>query len=340
MKRDFAFYYPGQYWHDSDWMKNLILFFDGISMLIPEYMEDHGSFDDYAIVSALKKQGLFNIMRPEVAVGAKETEALSRALTDIVSSGGLDHLVQTTSKDRAGSSFGSISMSRLGYRGSEELAEAIFHQLKERGLTRDSDDGVSIPMHRTVRTLILILLSQILRGQGEEMGVTLSPVTDRWDLVFALNEIISVPAGPPGVGEIVSFDLAMVGVDLSSVPIDEILDFRQQNYAAHRDYRLSILKFSHELSSLGAKDREAAFEQRQEELDVKAQALRRVNWKAWKKPATFALSVASAVRLVESGNPTWAALAILLAVLGLIPEGSKEGNVYSYLMSAQRKWSV
>ena len=39
MKPEVAFYYPGQYWYDADWIKNLILFFDGIAMLIPEYME-------------------------------------------------------------------------------------------------------------------------------------------------------------------------------------------------------------------------------------------------------------------------------------------------------------
>ena len=341
MKPDVAFYYPGPYWSSSDWIKNLVLFFDGIAMLIPDYMDDHSSFDDYPIVAALKENGLFNIVRPETAVGKNETEALSGALTDIISSGGLDHLVQvTTSKDREELRFGSLSMSRLGYSGSEELATVIFKQLKQRGLARDSEDGVSVPMHRTVRTLILVLLSQILRGKGEEMGVTLSPVTDRRNLIFALKDVISAPTEPPGIGDIVSFDLGVVGVDLSSVPIDEILDFRQQYCSAHRDYRLSILKFGHELSNLEMEDREAAFERRQEELDAKAQALCKTNWKAWKKPATFTLSAATAVLAAESGNPTSAAIASLLAMVGVIPEGSKEGSVYSYLMSAQKKWSI
>ena len=64
MKPDFGFHYPGQYWGNPDWIKNLVLFFDGIAKLIPEYMADHGSFDDYPIVSALKEHGLFNIVRP------------------------------------------------------------------------------------------------------------------------------------------------------------------------------------------------------------------------------------------------------------------------------------
>ena len=54
MKPEVAFYYPGQYWRDPDWIKNLILFFDGIAMLIPEYMRDGGGFDDEPIIASLR----------------------------------------------------------------------------------------------------------------------------------------------------------------------------------------------------------------------------------------------------------------------------------------------
>ena len=340
MKPDFGFYYPGQYWDDSDWIKNLILFFDGIAMLIPNYMPDQASFEDYPIVSSLREHGMFKILRPEEAVGAEETKRLSSALAEIISSGSLDELIRVTSRDGDRSSFGSISMSRLGYDGDPELAKGIFNELKERRLARDSEDGVSIPMHSIVRALILVLHSQILRGKGSNMGVTLSPVTDNMTLVYALRDIVSAPTTPPSVGDIVSFDLAVVGVDLSSVPIDEILDFRQQNYAAHRDYRLSILKFAHELSALEDRDRHVAFELRQEELDDKAKSLRKINWRAWKKPATFALSAAGATVAYESGSIMSGAIAGLLAIVGLMPEGADESSVYSYLMSARQKWYV
>ena len=44
--------------------------------------------------------------------------------------------------------------------------------------------------------------------------------------------------------------------------------------------------------------------------------------------------------MAESGSPMSAAIAILLAMVGLIPEGSKEASVYSHLMSAQNKWEL
>ena len=77
---DFGFYYPGQYWHSPDWIKNLVLFFDGIAMLIPEYMPDVGSFDDYPIMAALKEHGLFSIVRPEEVVGSGRPSGWPRRL--------------------------------------------------------------------------------------------------------------------------------------------------------------------------------------------------------------------------------------------------------------------
>jgi len=44
-------------------------------------------------------------------------------------------------------------MSRLGYYGDDSLARMIFEELKKRGLAKDSEDKVSIPMHPKVRSL-------------------------------------------------------------------------------------------------------------------------------------------------------------------------------------------
>ena len=33
---EIAFYYPNPMWHYGDWIKNLVLFFDGVALLVPE----------------------------------------------------------------------------------------------------------------------------------------------------------------------------------------------------------------------------------------------------------------------------------------------------------------
>ena len=332
-----GFYYPGPYWHDADWIKNLVLLFDGVAMLIPSYMADQASFEDYPLVAGLKEHGLFKVVRPEEAVGAEETERLRKGLLDVIESGGLDHLVKANRRDADKTHFGSISMSRLGYYGDPELSDAIFQELKERGLARDSEDGVSVPMDMTVRALILVLLAHILRGADKD--VRLCPVTDQWDLVYALEEILATRVAPtPSVGDIVSFDVGVVGVDLGSVPLNEILDFRRQYYGAHKQYRQSILKFAQELSLMEVEDRDVALEQRQEELDAMAGNLRKINWKAWRRRATFGLAATGATFVYDQDNPWPAVVAGLVAALNAWPERRTETGVYSYVMSAGQRW--
>ncbi len=340
MKPDVAFYYPGQYWRDPDWAKNLICFFDGIAMLIPTYMQDHFTFDDYPIVSALKDHGLFHVIRPEEAIDGEATKALVEALSEIITSGRLDHLTKRNSEDVRKSAFGSLSMSRLGFSRDEDLANSIFQELKSRGLASDSEDGVSIPMNRTVRALILVLLAQILRPKGESMGLTLSPATDQMRLVKALSEIISEPESLSSiVGDIVSFDMDMVGVDLGKIPVDEILDFRQQNYSQHRDYISSVREFARDLSKMQQDEREVKFEQRQEELKDLSQELKKIYRGSWKQSTSFGITLVGAAWTMHNGDPIGAAISSIGALMGILSEKPNMVDVYSYLFSVKGRFS-
>jgi hypothetical protein len=85
--RELAFYYPNPMWHSGDWIKNLILFFDGIALLVPTYMKRRPEEVDPAIVVGLKDHDLLHIIRPEKAVDKAATEKLAAALTNIITSG-------------------------------------------------------------------------------------------------------------------------------------------------------------------------------------------------------------------------------------------------------------
>ena len=331
MKPEFAFYYPGQYWHDPDWIKNLVCFFDGVAILVPEYMPDVESFEDYPLAASLKEHGLLRIIRPEQVVDSHATAKLATAITGLIDSGALEPLLA----DRGNSTnFGSLSMSRLGFHGDRAIAEEILDRLKERGLADDSRDGVSVPMHGAVRAMILILLAQILRNAGDGMGITLSPATDRASLVNALTELITSGhgAGSPTSANVVAFDMATVGVDMSRVPMDELLDYRRQNYSQHRDYILMVRQFARELSLMESDERAARFEQREDELNDVAQKLRNSSRRAWKKPASLALSLVGAVWAGLTADPITGALAGASAIYGF-SANDREAGVYSYLLS-------
>ena len=159
--KNWLFYYPNPMWYRGDWVKNLILFFDGIALLVPNYMKRRPEEIDPAIVVGLKEHGLLYIIEPEKAVDKAATEKLATALASIITSGVLDHLAKENTP------FHELSMSRLGYYGDENLANMIFKELKKRKLAKDSEDKVSIPMHPMVRSLILVLLAQILRRTAQ-----------------------------------------------------------------------------------------------------------------------------------------------------------------------------
>ena len=220
---------------------------------MPDYMRDWLDRFDPALVEGLRSHGLLHVPEPEAGVDEAAAKKLAEAMAEAIASGALDDL----SGERT--AFAELSMSRLGFRGDAELAGMIVEELKARGLARDTEDGVSIPLHPAVRSLVLVLLAQILRPYGGRVGLDLSPVTDRPDVVRALTELLSLPDAP-STGSVVSFDMATVGVDLAPVPIDEVLDFRRQHLQEHRAYARKVRQFVRELGSLPEEQRPEAFE--------------------------------------------------------------------------------
>lgn len=328
--KEIAFYYPGPMWRGSDWIKTLILFFDGVALLLPSYMKGKPEYEDPAMALPLKEKGLLHILEPEKIVDKKATEALSKVMVEMIQSGGLDSLDKSTR-------FHEISYSRLGGYGDEKLAKQLFLDLKARGLARDSEDGLSIPMHPMVRSLILVLLSQILRPHGEKLGAELSPATDRPEVIEALQELLSLP-NAPSAPHVVALDLEVVSVDLRLVPMDEVLGFRKDYMKEHRAYIRSIRKLTRDLSKLPEEEREEVLKDRREELQDLSNKLKTVSRKAWKRPASFALGMAGAVWKIASHDYVGALLAAAAGFLGAKTKEKPEMGAYSYIFRASSRY--
>jgi hypothetical protein len=143
----------------------------------------------------------------------------------------------------------------------------------------------------------------------------------------------------PSRGQVVDFDLQVVGVDLDTIPLDEVLDFKRDSAGAHRRYMQNLRSFALELSLLDPTDRKRALADRRSMLEEQADDLRRRTVKAWRSPKAlggFSLGIAGAAWSVATANPVPAALAALAAGLGMLPPGKAEGSAYSYLFDAGR----
>jgi hypothetical protein len=327
-----AFYYPGHLWHSSDWIKTLLLFFDGVGLLVPEYKKREPELMDPTLAGPLRDKGLLHYFIADKAVDKDATEKLVQAVDNLISSGALDSLVGVNT------TFHEISMSRMGFYGDEKLASRLFAALEKRGLAKKSEDGISIPLHPLVRYLILTLLAQILRPQGLASGLDLSPATDQFRVVQALTEFLNLPQ-LPSAGHVVAFDLQSVSVDLGAIPLDEVLAFRTEHGKEHRKYVRSARAFARELSLMPLHDRTRAFADRQTELDDLASELRKNSRKAWRKPASFCLGLAGGCWSLAGGNLVGG----LLSLGGLFARGfdksSNEAGAYSYLFAAHRQFA-
>ena len=327
---EIAFYYPNHIWMNGDWIKNLILFFDGIGVLVPDYMKDGIEEYDPAIVAGLREFELLHIIEPEKAVDQNSTEKLATILTDVITSGALNILAKDSTE------FQHLSRSRFGYYGDEGLAEMIFEELKIRGLAIDSNDNKTVRLHPMVRSLVLTLLSQLTRPYGDKIKLDLNPVTDRHILVGSLKEMLSIPSTPSS-GNVISFDLNTVSVDLGAVPIKDVLDFRKENIESFKEYQRECKLFAFELSRMGEEERNLTFDLRQEKLNDLASALRKTSRKAWKKPASFALTIAGAAWTLRTGDIIGGAIAASGGLLGL-DKNKKDVGAFSYFFKAQERW--
>ncbi len=327
-----AFYYPGIIWRDAGWIKSLALFFDEVALLVPDYIRDRPLGLDPAIAEPLKDAGLLRILSPEDLIGGDASEKLAMALADVIGSGALDAIPPE-------SRFEELSWSRMGGVGDPDLAQMIFDELQKRGLARPSEDGVSIPMHRLVRSLYLVLLAQILREAGPGLGLELSPVTDRPEVQAALVELLNLPGASPSAGSVVAIDLELVAPSLEAVPLDEIMAFRDAHGDEYRAYARRLREIVRGLSAAPLEQHGQILSDRREEVREAGEALRRGPLAQLGGVAAIGLGIAGGVSTAITGNPLVGGLSVGAALAGAAGLRGTPTTAYSYLYSMRREFA-
>ena len=233
---EWAFYYPNPVWSKSNWLKNLILFFDGIVLLSPEFARASPFEGDENVASRLQEDGLLQIVDLSAFVDPRGAKTVADALTDLIASGALDELAARPT------AFQALAYSQFGYMSDGGMAEIIYKELHARGIGSQGAAGL---LHPIVRSLLLVMLAQLLRPAGWKQGMYLCPATDRRELHGALTEVLGVPS-VAAAAPVVSLDMQPVGVDLSAVPIDEVLAFRGEHREAYQRFTRNLRGFVHQ----------------------------------------------------------------------------------------------
>ena len=327
--KDTAYYYPAPYWvsEEGDWIKSLLLFFDEVAILLPDYMRGRHREADPSLAGPLEEQGLLRILEPKEWIDAEVAEKLAEVMVDLLAGGVFDQLPEERY-------FAELSQSRIGYGADLELAEFLTDELRQRGLARPSEDGVSIPLHPVVRTTILVILGQLARGAGERRGMVLHPATNWPAAASDLIEALSRESMPSCEG-VVKLDLEPVTLDLSSIPLEEVLELREEYRDAHKAYMRSLRGFMVELGRISdPSEREAELVKRRQEIaDLAHDNRRSIGRTVGKSLASWSLGLAGSVWSAATGDVLGAAVGMLGAGTGLMPSATETVGAYSYLFA-------
>ena len=330
---DVGYYYPEPFWRtqESGWIKTLLLFFDQVAILLPRYMYGRHHAADFTLAAPLEERGLLNVLEPEEWVDGEIAIKLGDTLVDLLANGAFDDLPE-------GERFRELSMSRIGYGADVDLADSVVEKLISKNLARSTEDGASIPLHPTVRTTILVLLSQFLRVAGSKRGMNIHPTTS---MPGAFGDLLATLSrrSMPSRDRVITLDLEPVTLNMDRVPLDELLQFRNENQDAHRAYMRDLQRFMVELAAVQSPDeRETLFKDRREEITHAAQSLHRSTRLALGKNLVgCSLGIGGSAWSLATGDPIGA----VLAAVGLIPNfigAPKTVSAYSYLFSVQGRF--
>ena len=334
--RNVAYYYPAPYWNarESDGIKSLLLFFDEVAILLPDYMYDrHISANPY-LAGPLEERGLLRILEPKKWVDSEMTQKLSDIIFDLLARGVFDDLSKAQY-------FAELSYSRIGYSANVELADLLVSELKVRGLAKPTEDGVSIPLHPEVRTMILVILGQLARTvAGKRLGVTLHPATNSSDASIDIVKALSFP-NMPSCHSVIKLDLESVSLDLSSIPLDDVLQLRKEHGSSHKEYMRSLRGFVVELGQIeDSKERELELEKRRQDIaDMANDNQRKTRISVGKNLASWGLGITGAVWSINSGDLLGTTLGAAGLAAGFVQVPATTVGAYSYLFNVTSAFS-
>ena len=335
---DVAYYYPAPYWGmgEGGWVKSLLLFFDKVSILLPGYMYGRHYLADPVLAEPLEDRGLLEVLEPKTWIDQDVANKLAKAVSGLLANGVFDDLPKDVY-------FHELSQSRMGYGADFDLAESLVSELRAKGLAKSSEDGVSIPLHPTVRATILVILAQLSRSAGNKQNLSVHPATND---SRALNDLIDTLSRErmPSRDRVITLDLEPVSFNLDSVPLDELLQFRSEYQAAHQAYMRDLRGFVSELAEIDLpEERESLLLQRRQEISDVAHELQRSTRRALGiNLASWSLGIAGSAWSATTGDPVGAVLAALglgSGIAGSLGAASAKVTAYSYLFQVEHTFA-
>jgi hypothetical protein len=345
--RNLGYYYTDWIWRSGsiDFMKSMLLFFDGLALALPADMAAQIIDRDPILATPLAERGLLVNFDPVETLDAKSAKRLVRALTEII-----DQSPLRKNRNRDPLNEELVDIHWGSGIANPQAVRMLERALSERGLIFPSAESGIYAIDFEARVLVLTLFAQMLRGQLAPQGINLHLATDSdsiaYDMAVELERYVNrdpysrryAPRSLPQALNPLQLtdDLRNVGVDLSRVPLDEILDFREQNGQHYRAYAKGLRELLATLAQAGPAERKEILQERKAEMRDQAVELRRASRAAFGVRITsLLLSLSGAAWTLRTGDPVGAILAGTSAGLQAVSRKHQSVTAYSYLIKAQ-----
>lgn len=267
-----GYYYPGSR-INSFWAKQSLLFFSRINVLVPPgHSGPRRVFNDYSWghFDELLDNDLVVPLAPDKVMSQQLSERIVEAIFEEVLSNPSEYISE---RDLPGSF--DVHRLKLGYGAEPALFQMLVEGLIESGVHLEYASAGFWRVPPKLRALInLVHATTIPDAIADATGRTIRPVTNYPDVNLGVSGV-TASLFQARDDEILSFDCEALDLDVSRVPVDEIVDFRSRHSEGLRHYLLDTHKFAKELSDTPDYLRAAVLRERKQEIDQFVQKMNR-----------------------------------------------------------------
>ncbi|WP_406440596.1 hypothetical protein OHB00_34320 [Streptomyces sp. NBC_00631] len=356
--RDFAYYADDWIWPRSRaaLMKSTLLFFDGLALSLPQHLADRLIEGSPELAQPLAERGLLVNLEPDRHLQA---DTAARLATDLYEVMDRFHFALRSSSG----SPRAIGNFHWGGARARLQANTLSQLMLARGIaehypSRLGNEERLLLISPAARLLILNAYCQALRDElAKQSDITLMPVADsvgtmgfyspgQWDprgrWRSSLHELRrAAEALTPGVGfaaaEIMTSDLHTLGVDVSAVPLEDIIAFRAEHREELRAYTAGVRTLLEITTDLSHQQYQAEMSARRERLLDEAAALQSSTRRDFGRMGVVTtLSVAAATWTGTQGDLVGALLAGLSAAAA-VSRPTQPVTSYSYVLGFSRR---
>jgi hypothetical protein len=356
MGEDHAYYFPQWIWprRHLETMKVALLFFDGLVLTLPHNVAVQAIDTDPVLAGPLADLGLLKNIEPREWMDLQTAEAFSNLVLNLITSRGYEAIARDADRWRDEDGPEAIPMDDVPpqfleagapWRTERSTGRRVLREMQKRGLVSKQIYHTIDHVDPSLRSLLLVVLAHAFRITTASTASRVHPVGAGADAGARFAELLAhvsprraveweQPRPSSFLGPAVQSDYSVLGPDLSTVPLDDILAFRREHGEHYRAYARGLRSFLRETAALGEQDWSRALDDRREAIRQEAYELRRRSRSAFGRiTAAAALTLlASSWTALHDGDPVGAALAALAAATGLPLSESPATTAYTYVI--------